>query len=1013
MSIRRWKESRSTLTSTFSLASVRWRHTWFLLAIMTLGMIAAVIIICTVPLFANVMNTAGLRQELRADPNNAKIEINTTTQGLSTPVATTVQSLFASLMKQDLSNFAQPTQFTIISSNFAFATPANVTRTVLLYGAEMQQAATHLSTMQGHLAAITPFQQRKIEVMMTPDAAKKLGLKVGDTFPLQISFSLGEASTSSTQIITAQVAGLFSVNAANAAYWHGEDFAPIHEGSGDGTTDAYTLLVPNESLLAIADGLAALYQSKAIFSLGQTLRWYYQLDVAHLTSGQLDTLINDCTALQADYTSTYGFLANGNTPPNPVFPYLSSAQLSSPLLSMAGNPSILENFRSRVEMAQVPTILLIVQIMLLILFFISLMIGLLIESQAGALALLRSRGASSGQVFGFLFIHCVTLGVIALLLGIPLALLTTAFLAQHLLPTNTQDTLGLLLNHPWQAVGQIIWYALGTFVVMILTMMISLYLAARMDVLALRRESARTQKRPFWQRLNLDIFAGVVAIVGYILSLYLTGIENQLQGSARSLVITPISLIAPFFLVLGCLLLLLRFFPPLLRLGARLAGRGRGAASMLALAQVSRAPRQSMRTTMLLALSIAFLLFTVIYQSTQAQHIQDVTNYLASADFSGGLATSVGAADQAALTRSYRAIPGVIMASSGFAGTGTGGTGDLTMEVRAVDATSFGQAVTWSSTADAHTGQTLLKKLATLRTSKNLGSVVPAIVDTSTLNNLHLHTGSIFQVTLDQYNGVPLNCLIVGEVSHIPSANDLTSFDSQGASVSEGGVLVDYQTYVKAFHTQVKGNAQLHTLKPAPLNYIWLHTRDDAASIASVKNALARLKITNLNDRRAILSALQADPLYLVLSGILAIGTIAALFLALIGNLLTSWLSTRARLTNFAVLRAIGSTPRQVASMLMWEQAVVYLTGLLLGVGIGAFIVRTIIPALMFTSLNTSVNSNQFYALQTIFPTRIVLPATLLLAILALVLIYGAALTMMVRLVSQPSLSQTLRLNED
>jgi hypothetical protein len=99
--------------------------------------------------------------------------------------------------------------------------------------------------------------------------------------------------------------------------------------------------------------------------------------------------------------------------------------------------------------------------------------------------------------------------------------------------------------------------------------------------------------------------------------------------------------------------------------------------------------------------------------------------------------------------------------------------------------------------------------------------------------------------------------------------------------------------------------------------------------------------------------------------------------------------------------------------MLTWEQAVVYLTGLLLGVGIGEFIVQTVVPALTLTNSTINVSSNQFYTLQTTFPTQIVLPSSLLLALLALVAIYGVALTMMVRIVSQPSLSQTLRLNED
>jgi hypothetical protein len=1016
------KGSRSSLASILSLASSRWRHTWFLLLIMTVGMVAAVTIVCTVPLFANIMNTAGLRQTLRGAPDSAQIEISASTLGLSTKVATNVQNTFGDLVKQDLGGLAQPSRFTTFSSSYSLAaTPSSNAQSLLLYGASMQQAAAHLGKIQGHLAQVVTAQQSELEVMMTPDSAKELGLKVGATFPLQFTYAIqlsnpfqGESTpTSYTQTITAQVAGLFNIDVANAAYWQGEDFKHVQFGSGAGTVYSYTMLVPNESLLAIADGLAAQHQAGAVFSSGLTLRWDYQLDASHVTIDQLDTLINDCASLQADYTSSYGDLQDGRTPSDPPFPYLSSTKLSGPLLSEVGTPSSLENFRSRIDVVQVPALVLTIQIILLVLFFVSLMTSLLIESQAGAIALLRSRGASSRQIFSSLLLHCITLGLIAFLLGVPLTMLATVLLAQHFLPAGAQDALAVLTNNPRQALEQIIPYAVGILLVMLLTMIVSLYFAARMDILALRRESTRTRKRPLWQRFNLDIFVGVIAIAGYILSFYLNNVRNLLQGGAQALVITPLSIIAPFFLVLACLFLLLRVFPLLLRLGAWLAVRGRGAVSMLALAQVSRSPRQSIRMTMLLALSVAFLLFTVVYQTTQTQHIQDVTNYLASADFSGGLASGVKEADQASTISSYQAIPGVVTASLGFIGTGVAGTADLPMEVRAVNATNFGQAVIWPSASAAQTGDALLQRLASLRGSPLLGTIVPAIVDTSTLNKLRLHVGSTLAVTMDDEENIPLNCLIIGVVAHIPTINDTASFDNQGDALLEGGVLFDYQTYITGFAKQIKNNPLARLLTPPLLNSIWLHTRDDAASVASVRIGLARLNVQNLSDRRAIMAELNADPLYVILSGTLAIGTITALLLALIGNLLTSWLSARTRLTNFALLRAIGSTPRQVASMLTWEQAIVYLTGLLLGVCIGAFIVQAVIPALTFTDLNTNVSSNQFYALQTTFPIQIVLPASLLLALLALVVIYGAALTMMVRIVSQPSLSQTLRLNED
>jgi hypothetical protein len=99
------------------------------------------------------MNTADLRQELRADPNSAEIEINTVTLGFSTQVATNVRDIFTNLVKQDLGNLAHLSQFATLSSSYSFATPSKGLQTLLIYGASMQQATSHLGQIQGHTAS--------------------------------------------------------------------------------------------------------------------------------------------------------------------------------------------------------------------------------------------------------------------------------------------------------------------------------------------------------------------------------------------------------------------------------------------------------------------------------------------------------------------------------------------------------------------------------------------------------------------------------------------------------------------------------------------------------------------------------------------------------------------------------------------------------------------------------------------------------------------------------------------
>jgi ABC-type antimicrobial peptide transport system permease subunit len=139
---------------------------------------------------------------------------------------------------------------------------------------------------------------------------------------------------------------------------------------------------------------------------------------------------------------------------------------------------------------------------------------------------------------------------------------------------------------------------------------------------------------------------------------------------------------------------------------------------------------------------------------------------------------------------------------------------------------------------------------------------------------------------------------------------------------------------------------------------------------------------------------------------------VTALLVTLIGDVLASWISVRTRQISFITLRALGTTARQTVGVLAWEQAIVYLTGVLLGVGFGILLIVSVIPALTFTDLNSNLSNEQFFSLQSALSTQIVVPPSLPLILFALACVYGIALTIMVRVVSRPPIGQKLRLDE-
>jgi len=137
-----------------------------------------------------------------------------------------------------------------------------------------------------------------------------------------------------------------------------------------------------------------------------------------------------------------------------------------------------------------------------------------------------------------------------------------------------------------------------------------------------------------------------------------------------------------------------------------------------------------------------------------------------------------------------------------------------------------------------------------------------------------------------------------------------------------------------------------------------------------------------------------------------------------IGSILASWQSVRARLLSFVLLRALGTTPRQLASVLSWEQSLVSLLMFGLGISAGVLLSALVLPVLVVTSIATTTSFgttvSSGVSLQQVLPSlTIVIPSTLGL-VLGLLLLTGLlAQGLMVYSVVRASPGQTLRLNVD
>ncbi|HEY1352490.1 MAG TPA: FtsX-like permease family protein [Ktedonobacteraceae bacterium] len=978
----------SRIAAILTLAWWQLRLTWRLLCVAGSGIIAAVILVCTVPLYSQVALSAGLRDALHT-PENAAITIHSVAHLISQSATQHVTLQIQQELQQNLGPFLAGSQFSVQSP----ALQANSTSQLQLIGWSLSagDARQHLKSLVA--GRLPETQGSTLEVAITSETAQALNLEVGSNITVPLPF-LTSQDTRVLYQLPLRIVGIFEAGSASDTYWHGLSFTSQTQ---DEHNVLYPALVSNTGYLSLLDRISQIVSTGdgrvgVSFETPSNLYWYYNLAIDRLDSNRLDDLNNGLSNLLIGITN------------QPVAEPFVDKTVST------GPASVISGYLDRIAVARIPLLSLAYLIAGLLLFFVSLMTDLLVERQAEAIALLRSRGASREQIFTSLLTQSIGIGILALLAGPFLSLAGAHALVLLSLPGGDQGALNVILADPLSSVSGLWLAALGTVVVSILAMVIALKRAARLDVLALRKERARTAQGAAWLRMGLDMLAGIVSLTGYGLAAYITS-PGVLDARTRVLLLPPMTLLGAVFLLLGCMLLFLRIFPLLLEALAHLAMQARGVTSLLALAQMARTLRQSLRMTLLLALAIAAGIFSLVFSASQARRIPLVASYQVGADFSGVYpgASSLRQQPLAQQEAAFAAVPGVLSASVGYTSSTRGAQGgaDVSIELRAVDATTFAHTTSWDTRPARQSPGVLLEHLLDLRPQASGQHVVPAIVDAAAWQSLSLTPGSSF--TLSDFNG-SVTFIAIAQVGHIPTISDSTAASGTSDYVARGGVLVDFATYQATVEAITRTS-----LLPST---VWLSTQHDPGSLNNVRAALSSgaLRLNDLADVQAQGNALARDPLSLALLGVLAIGTITALLLGLFGNLTVSWFSVRSRLLNFAVMRALGTTPRQLAGILTCEQVLVYASAIGLGVTFGLLLSFLVLPAFIFTSPtgNASGATGLLYITQSVPPVQMVVPVvSIAMALGLLSAICVLALSTMVRIVSRPGTGDTLRLNND
>ncbi len=263
--------------------------------------------------------------------------------------------------------------------------------------------------------------------------------------------------------------------------------------------------------------------------------------------------------------------------------------------------------------------------------------------------------------------------------------------------------------------------------------------------------------------------------------------------------------------------------------------------------------------------------------------------------------------------------------------------------------------------------------------------VTPALLDnvepagTGGSNN---RLGGSITLTL---NGRQLPVQVAGVIGALP-----------GTAAGRQGILVDTRTLSAA---RLVAAGEIY-----PVSDWWIATNDRGAGPAATALKSNPNLADSFVDWQALRSAKRDDPLGSGLQGALFLGFLAAFAFAAIGFAVNAAVSARERMTEFALMRALGISSRQVFGLLGVEQTFLVTLGVLGGIALGVAVSRLVIPHIVLTAQATAVS-----------PPVILSTPWLWIAVLAVAVMaaLGAIVGVLAASLRRGGLGATLRIGED
>jgi ABC-type lipoprotein release transport system permease subunit len=970
------------------------RGGWRLLLAVSFAMFAAVTLLSAVPLYSELLASLQLQGILSGEPaegRNVEIVLTSSQPSFGNPVA--IPATFFHDADDTVRTLGGRyiSGITVRSVTHSYVSDAlDLTRVGdrqlnpnVLAASEITFEAYDYSLTREHMRLIAgalpgeapPADDALPQALITQQMADQEGARVGDIV-------VGRQLIYPHSLVSVRITGIWAPPDPPDAFWNDHDF--ISRPRKDTDPFIYPVLLTQPDFVASIGPLPNVRVSQS---------WVFYTDPRRITLRNMTATAQGLALLRTHLVTD-----------------LNGLDLSG-VVVLTNLDQALQQVSDQIALLGLPLYVVVAQVVGLALLAVLMMASLLAESQATTLVTLKTRGASGGQLLGSYLTQAVLLGVLGALAGPWLGARLALLLTQWFVPGATFAAAGVSISYlastinPMDAAGP----ALAGGALSAVALLLAIQGAARRDVLAERRERGRASRQPLWKRAYLDVALAVICGLGFVDLDQFGGTGVREALGARAL--APLIVAAPSLLLLAGALLALRLFPLVVERGAHLAARRRGVTGMLAFSDLARSASGALRLLLLALVTVGLALFALAANETIARSAVDLAAYTTGADLRMVQLQPEHADAQAVITARLRqtaGVAGVTPVYRGFAST-SGQLDSNNVDLLGIDATTWGRVAGSTSWRADYADASLDALLDGLRVHQvgaddedrtgvtGAGTSehpIWAVVSDGFAARQHLHVGDRFPLLMPDSFGL-LSTLRVGAIVH--------DFPTLSPARAVGGfVVLNLNDCLGAIAVETSGA----TYQVGP-NEFWMRLAagiSDAVAVRALDANQSELDDVHVTDRQALEALYGSVPAQVGMRGLLTVGALVAVILAVLGATLHAVLAARRRTLEFAILRALGMSRGQLARLLLARLAIIYVLGLAGGTALGLILARTSTSVFQQVGLHSSGGP----------PTPLAFPLPAIAAFYA-VLISACVLSLAIeaRVALRLGLSQTLRLSED